>query len=194
MIRLCPSLKLNSDWKSPEVWVYVWWESQFMVESRSHEFIFLSVDRLFETLLQVMSNDGLKLLYVQLHRHLSTQFNNTGGEANLKKCMLLCLIQTSVLLLSSKRVKVTILKDSVLIDIWKEVDVEDYGSIITEQVAELYDFRKRLKYQYSSTRHSVLYHHTRFFGSHISNFRLWQKRTSEVNRKSSASTKSFQKM
>ena len=58
----------------------------------------LSVDRMFETLLQVMSNDGLKLLYVQLHRHLSTQFNNTGGEANLKKCMLLCLIQTSVIL------------------------------------------------------------------------------------------------
>ena len=53
---------------------------------------------MFETLLQVMSNDGLKLLYVQLHRHLSTQFNNTGGEANLKKCMLLCLIQTSVTL------------------------------------------------------------------------------------------------
>ena len=104
----------------------------------------LSVDRMFETLLQVMSNDGLKLLYVQLHRHLSTQFNNTGGEANLKKCMLLCLIQTSVLLLSSRRVKVTILKDSVLIDIWKEVDVEDYGSIITEQVAELYDFRKKI--------------------------------------------------
>jgi len=33
----------------------------------------LSVDRMFETLLQVMSNDGLKLLYVQLHRHLPTQ-------------------------------------------------------------------------------------------------------------------------
>ena len=47
---------------------------------------------------------------------------------------------------------------------------------------------KRLEYQYFSTRHSVLYHHTRFFGSHISNFRLWQKRTSEVNRKSSALT------
>ena len=59
--------------------------------------MFVSVDRMFETLLKVMSNDGLKLLYVQLHKNLSTQFNNTGGETNLKKCML-CLIQTSVTL------------------------------------------------------------------------------------------------
>ena len=53
---------------------------------------------MFETLLQVMSNDSLKLLYVQRHRYLSMQFHNTGGEANLKKCMLLCLIQTGVTL------------------------------------------------------------------------------------------------
>ena len=99
---------------------------------------------MFETLLQVMSNDGLKLLYVQLHRHLSTQFNNTGGEANLKKCMLLCLIQTSVTLAIIKARKVTILKDYVLMDILKEVDVEDYGSTISEQVAELNDFRKKI--------------------------------------------------
>jgi len=39
VIRLCPSLKRNLDWKSPEVWVFVWWESQFTVESRSHEFM-----------------------------------------------------------------------------------------------------------------------------------------------------------
>ena len=144
MIRLCPSLKLNSDWKSPEVWVYVWWESQFTVESRSHEFIFLSVDRMFETLLQVMSNDGLKLLYVQLHRHLSTQLTTLVEKQISKSVCCYVWFKQVWLLLSSKRVKVTILKDSVLIDIWKEVDVEDYGSIITEQVAELYDFRKKI--------------------------------------------------
>ena len=108
---------------------------------------------MFETLLQVMSNDGLKLLYVQLHRHLSTQFNNTGGEANLKKCMLLCLIQTSVTLAIIKARKVTILKDYVLMDILKEVDVEDNGSTISEQVAELNDFRKKIGI-------SILFNHT----------------------------------
>ena len=141
--KTLPFSKTEFRLKIPEVWVYVWWESQFTVESRSHEFIFVSVDLMFETLLQVMSNDGLKLLYVQLHRHLSTQFNNTGGEANLKKCMLFCLIQTSVTLAIIKASKGNWKKDSVSVDIWKEVDVEDFGSIISEQVAELNDFRKK---------------------------------------------------
>ena len=72
---------------------------------------------MFETLLQVMSNDGFEVIICSATQTSFNAVNNTGGEANLKKCMLLCLIQTSVLLLSSKRVKVTILKDSVLIDI-----------------------------------------------------------------------------
>ena len=89
-----------------------------------------------------MSNDGLEVIICS-----ATPFNgvnNTGGEANLKKCMLLCLIQTSVTLAIIKARKVTILKDYVWMDILKEVDVEDYDSTISEEVAELNDFRKKV--------------------------------------------------
>ena len=41
--------------KIPKVWVFVWQESQFTVESRSNEFMFVSVDRVFKMSLQVMS-------------------------------------------------------------------------------------------------------------------------------------------
>ena len=112
-----------------------------------------------------------KLLYVQLHRHLSTELT-TLEEKQISKCMLLWLIQTSVTLAIIKRKKVTILKDYGVMDILKEVDVEDYDSTISEEVAELNDFRKRLEYLYFSTIHLVLYHQTRFLGSYISNFRL----------------------
>ena len=95
-----------------------------------------------------------KLLYVQLRKQTSFNgVNNTGREANLKKCMLLCLIQTSVTLAIIKARKVTILKDYVLMDILKEVDVEDYGSTISKQVAELNNFRKKIKI-------SILFNHT----------------------------------
>ena len=86
-----------------------------------------------------------KLLYVQLHRHLSTELT-TLEEKQISKCMLLCLIQTSVTLAIIKERKVTILKYYVLMYILKEVDVEDYGSTstISEQDAELNDFRKKI--------------------------------------------------
>ena len=143
-MRLCPSLKLNSDWKSPKVWVYVWWESQFTVESRSHEFIFVSVDRMFETHLQVMSNDGFEVIICSAtHRHLSTELTKLEERQISKSVCCYVWFKQVWLLLSSKQVKVTILKDSVSVDICKEVDVEDYGSIISEQVAELNDFRKK---------------------------------------------------
>ena len=58
--------------------------------------------------------------------------------------MLLCLIQTSVTLAIIKARKVTILKDYVMMDILKEVDVEDYESTISEQVTKLNDFRKKI--------------------------------------------------
>ena len=99
---------------------------------------------MFETLLQVMSNDGFEVIICSATQTSFNGVNNTGGEANLKKCMLLCLIQTSVTLAIIKARKVTILKDYVLMDILKEVDVEDYGSTISEQVAELNDFRKKI--------------------------------------------------
>ena len=86
--------------------------------------------------------------------------------------MLLCLIQTSVILAIIKARKVTILKEYVFMDILKEVDVEDYGSTISEQVAELNDFRKKIGISILFNHTLVLYHHTRFLRSHISNFRL----------------------
>ena len=93
-----------------------------------------------------------KLLYVQLHRHLSTELT-TLEEKQISKCMLLWLIQTSVTLAIIKARKVTILKDYVVMDILKEVDVEDYGSTISKQVAELNDFRKKIEI-------SILFNHT----------------------------------
>ena len=108
---------------------------------------------MFETLLQVMSNDGFEVIICSATQTSFNGVNNTGGEANLKKCMLLCLIQTSVTLAIIKARKVTILKDYVLMDILKEVDVEDYGSTISEQVAELNDFRKKIGI-------SILFNHT----------------------------------
>ena len=53
---------------------------------------------MFETLLQVMSNDGFEAIICSATQTSFNGVNNTGGEANLKKCMLLCLIQTSVIL------------------------------------------------------------------------------------------------
>ena len=76
--------------------------------------------------------------------------------------MLLCLIQTSVTLVIIKARKVTILKDYVMMDILKEVDVEDYGSTILEQVAELNDFRKMIGI-------STLFNHTFSF---ISSYKI----------------------
>ena len=108
---------------------------------------------MFETLLQVMSNDGFEVIICSAIQTSFNGVNNTGGEANLKKCMLLCVIQTSVTLAIIKARKVTILKDYVLMDILKEVDVEDYGSTILEQVAELNDFRKKIGI-------SILFNHT----------------------------------
>ena len=99
---------------------------------------------MLETLLQVMSNDGFEVIICSATQTSFNGVNNTGGEANLKKCMLLCLIQTSVTLAIIKARKVTILKDYVLMDILKEVDVEDYDSTISEEVAELNDFRKNI--------------------------------------------------
>ena len=93
-----------------------------------------------------------KLLYVQLHRHLSTELT-TLEEKQISKCMLLWLKQTSVTLAIIKARKVTILKDYVVMDILKEVDVEDYGSTISKQVAELNDFRKKIEI-------SILFNHT----------------------------------
>ena len=58
--------------------------------------------------------------------------------------MLLWLIQTSVTLAIIKARKVTILKDYIMMDILKEVGVEDFGSTISEQVAELNDFRIKI--------------------------------------------------
>ena len=66
----------------------------------------------------------------------------TLEEKKISKCMLLWLIQTSVTLAIITARKVTILKDYVVMDILKEVDVEDYGSTISKQVAELNDFRE----------------------------------------------------
>jgi hypothetical protein len=86
---------------------------------------------MFETLLQVMSNDGFEVIICSATQTSFNGVNNTGGEANLKKCMLLCLIQTSVTRAIIKARKVTILKDYVLMDILKEVDVEDYDSTIS---------------------------------------------------------------
>ena len=93
-----------------------------------------------------------KLLYVQLHRHLSTELT-TLEEKQISKCMLLWLIQTRVTLAIIKRKKVTILKDYGVMDILKEVDVEDYDSTISEEVAELNDFRKKIGI-------SILFHET----------------------------------
>ena len=102
--------------------------------------------------------------------------------------MLLWLIQTSVTLAIIKRKKVTILKDYGVMDILKEVDVEDYGSTISKQVAELNDFRKKIGIY-------ILFNHTFSF---ISSYKIsWKsyislisdldiKRVSEVNRKWSA--------
>ena len=117
---------------------------------------------MFETLLQVMSNDGFEVIICSATQTSFNGVNNTGGEANLKKCMLLCLIQTSVTLAIIKARKVTILKDYVLMDILKEVDVEDYGSTISEQVAELNDFRKKIGI-------SILFNHTFSF---ISSYKI----------------------
>jgi len=105
-----------------------------------------------------------KLLYVQLHRHLSTELT-TLEEKQISKCMLLWLIQTSVTLVIIKRKIVTILKDYGVMDILKEVDVEDYGSTISKQVAELNDFRKKIKI-------SILFNHT--FSSISSNKISWK--------------------
>ena len=65
-------------------------------------------------------------------------------EKQISKRMLLWLIQTSVTLAIIKARKVTILKDYV---------VEDYGSTISKQVAELNDFRKKIEI-------SILSNHT----------------------------------
>ena len=108
---------------------------------------------MFETLLQVMSNDGFEVIICSATQASFQGVNSTAGEANLKKCMLLCLIQTSVTLAIIKARKVTILKDYVLMDILKEVDVEDYDSTISEEVAELNDFRKKIEI-------SILFNHT----------------------------------
>ena len=91
-----------------------------------------------------MSNDGFEIIICSATQTSFNGVNNTGGEANLRMFMLLCLIQTSVILAIIKARKVTILKDYVLMDILKEVDVEDYGSTISEQVAELKDTRKKI--------------------------------------------------
>ena len=56
------------------------------------------MDRIFETLLQVMSNDGFEVIVCSATQTSFNGVNNTGGETNLKKCMLLCLIQTGVTL------------------------------------------------------------------------------------------------
>ena len=120
---------------------------------------------MFETLLQVMSNDGFEVIICSATQSSVNGVNNTGGEANLKKCMLLCLIQTSVTLAIIKARKVTILKDYVLMDILKEVNVEDYGSTISKQVAELNNFRKKIKI-------SILFNHT--FSSISSNKISWK--------------------
>ena len=117
---------------------------------------------MFETLLQVMSNDGFEVIICSATQTSFNGVNNTGGEANLKKCMLLCLIQTSVTLAIIKARKVTILKDYVLMDILKEVDVEDYDSTISEEVAELNDFRKKIGI-------SILFNHTFSF---ISSYKI----------------------
>ena len=79
--------------------------------------------------------------------------------------MLLWLIQTSVTLAIIKARKVTILKDYVVRDILKAVDVEDYESTISKQVAELNDFRKKIKI-------SLLFDHT--FSSISSNKISWK--------------------
>ena len=91
--------------------------------------------------------------------------------------MLLWLIQTSVTLVIIKRKIVTILKDYGVMDILKEVDVEDYGSTISKQVAELNDFRKKIKI-------SLLFDHTfssissnKISWKYISNFRLGYKKS-----------------
>ena len=87
VIRLCPSLKQNLDWKSPEVWVFVWWESQFMVEPKSHEFkrvhkvvavmhccYDLYAQTVFEAITRVnfcsLTNDGLEVIVLS-----ATQFS-----------------------------------------------------------------------------------------------------------------------
>ena len=120
---------------------------------------------MFKTLLQVISNDGFKVIICTATQTSFNGVNNTGGEANLKKCMLLCLIQTSLTLAIIKARKVTILKDYVLMDILKEVDVEDYGSTISEQVAELNDFRKKIGI-------SILFNQTFSF---ISSYKIFWK-------------------
>ena len=132
---------------------------------------------MFETLLQVMSNDGFEVIICTATQTSFNGVNNTGGEANLKKCILLCLIQTSVTLAIIKARKVTILKDYVLKDILKEVDVEDYDSTISEEVAELNDFRKKIGI-------SILVKHTfssissnKISWKYISNFRLGYKKS-----------------
>ena len=91
--------------------------------------------------------------------------------------MLLWLIQTSVTLVIIKRKIVTILKDYGVMDILKEVDVEDYGSTISKQVAELNDFRKKIKI-------SLLFDHTfssissnKISWKYISNFRRGYKKS-----------------
>ena len=91
--------------------------------------------------------------------------------------MLLRLIQTSVTLVIIKRKIVTILKDYGVMDILKEVDVEDYGSTISKQVAELNDFRKKIKI-------SLFFDHTfssissnKISWKYISNFRLGYKKS-----------------
>ena len=76
VIRLCPSLKRNLDWKSPEVWVFVWWESQFTVESRSPDFV--SVDLVLKTFLQDMSNDGFEVIVISTTQLSFNQICKTG--------------------------------------------------------------------------------------------------------------------
>jgi len=82
-----------------------------------------------------------------------------------------------VTLVIIKRKIVTILKDYGVMDILKEVDVEDYGSTISKQVAELNDFRKKIKI-------SLLFDHTfssissnKISWKYISNFRLGYKKS-----------------
>ena len=139
---------------------------------------------MFETLLQVMSNDGFEVIICSATQTSFNGVNNTGGEANLKKCMLLCLIQTSVTLAIIKARKVTILKDYVLMDILKEVDVGDYDSSISEEVAELYDFRKKIGTCQPYIQFYIIIQDFMEVISIISD--LDMKRASEVNRKTSA--------
>ena len=127
---------------------------------------------MFELLLQVMSNDGFEVIICSATQTSFNGVNNTGGEANLKKCMLLCLIQTSVTLAIIKARKENYFERYCLGGHFKSSRCGRLWRYYFRTSCRINNFRKRLEYQYFSTRHSVLYHHTRFLGSHISNFRL----------------------